>query len=49
VSLDFLIIRIGILAANSAPRDLAGQFVHAQRDLQPFFAGHAPVRFDLAL
>ena len=39
--------RLGKLASNSFPRDIAGELVEVQRDLESLLAGHRPVTFDL--
>ena len=45
--LNFRFIRFWMLPANSRPRDVAGHFVQIQSNLQPLFASHLAVAFNL--
>jgi hypothetical protein len=38
---------VGKLMPNPRPGNIASEFMKIQRDLEPLFAGHCPISFDL--
>lgn len=45
--LDFVLGRIRVTPSNPGTRDIANQGAQVERDLEPLFAAHAAVQFDL--